>query len=73
MSAALHFNLIETDHWPVLRQKIAAERERRMADLLHVATLDGMRQQQGFIEALDWIAAQAEPAPPVPQKEIYDE
>lgn len=51
------------DVWPRLRRAIEVERGRRIADLLYVATLEGMRQQQGFIEALDWILAEAQPKP----------
>lgn len=55
------FDFIETDPWPVLKPKIVAERARRVEDLLHVATLDAMRQEQGFVEALDWVLAEAAP------------
>ncbi len=58
-----HFNLIETDHWPILRQKIVEERARRIDGLLAVATLEGMRKEQGFVDALDWIIDQAKPRP----------
>jgi hypothetical protein len=55
------FDLIETDPWPTLKPKIMREREDRLNALLHAATLDGMRQQQGFIEALDWVIEEAKP------------
>jgi len=57
------FDLIETDPWPTLKPKILQEREDRMESLLHAATLEGVRQQQGFIEALDWVIAEAKPKP----------
>lgn len=47
--------IIETDVWPVLRQKIHEERGDRLESLLHAQTLDGLTRQQGFIEALDWV------------------
>ena len=57
------FDLIETDPWPTLKPKIMAERAARIEGLLHVPTLDGMRQQQGFVEALDWVLEEARPKP----------
>lgn len=66
------FDLIESDSWPLLRQKIAAERERRLNDLLHVATLEGMRKEQGFIDALDWIVDEAKPKPRPSEDELDD-
>ncbi len=53
--------LIESDVWPAIRQKISEERERRLSDLLNVATIEEMRAQQGFIEALDWVVNEARP------------
>ena len=57
-------SILDPDVWPRVERAIIEERARRMSDLLHVATLDGMRQQQGFIEALDWVMAEARPPPP---------
>lgn len=56
-------DLIESDDWPRIRHAIQVERARRIEGLLFVATLDGMRKQQGFIEALDWVTEEALPKP----------
>jgi hypothetical protein len=67
------FDLIESDVWPRLRQQIEAQIEERLENLLNVATLDGMRQQQGWIECARWVLDQAKP--PKPRDEgpgIYD-
>ena len=55
------FDLLESDVWPRLRGEIAAEKQSRLEGLLHVTTLDGMRKEQGFIGALDWIMTRANP------------
>lgn len=57
------FDFIETDPWPVLKPKIMAERQRRIEGLLHVSTLEGMRQEQGWVAALDWVLEEATPKP----------
>ena len=44
----------------------------KIEGLLHAATLDGLRQQQGFVEALDWVLAEAKPAP-VRREDVEDE
>lgn len=54
------FDLIETDPWPTLKPKIMAERADRMEALLRV-TKEALPQQQGFIEALDWVLEEAKP------------
>ena len=57
----MSFSIVEYDLWPRVSTAIQIERARRMGDLLHVATVEGMRKQQGFIEALDWVLAEAQP------------
>jgi hypothetical protein len=61
----MSFSIVDYDPWPRVSVAIEAERARRMGDLLHVATIEGMRKEQGFIEALDWVLDQAltKPAP----------
>lgn len=59
----MSFSITETDVWPRLREKIAAERARRIADLLFVSTLEAMRMEQGFVQALDWVLEEARPRP----------
>ena len=67
------FDLIESDVWPRLREEIAAERRRRMEGLLNVATLEGMRKEQGFIECLEWVLDRANPPKPDDERpNIYD-
>ena len=66
-----HFNLIESDSWPVLKPKIVEERAKRIGDLLYVTTIDALRQQQGFVEALNWVLDQAKP--PQPTREDDDD
>lgn len=62
-------SLTEVDVWPRVAVAIEAERDRRMGDLLHVATIEGMRKQQGFIEALDWVLEEGRPKPRPKQDE----
>lgn len=59
----MSFSIVDYDPWPRVSVAITAERDRRMSDLLHVATIEGMRQEQGFIAALDWVLAEAQPKP----------
>lgn len=59
----MSFSIVDYDPWPRVSADIQVERARRIGDLLHVATIEGMRAQQGFIEALDWVLAQAQPKP----------
>jgi hypothetical protein len=63
------FSIAETDHWPHIEREIRAERDRRIGDLLYVATLDAMRKEQGFVEALDWVLQLAHPKPPAKSAE----
>lgn len=44
-----------------MRHSIADERQRRMEGLLTVTTLDQLCRQQSWIEALDWVLAEAKP------------
>ena len=62
-------SITEYDVWPRVREAILTERGRRMGGLLHVATLEGMRMEQGFIEALDWVLEEAKPKPAPQQKD----
>lgn len=64
--------LIESDVWPSIRHKIQAERERRVEGLLHT-TPEGLRGEQQFIAALDWVVEQSRPATPDSDKGIYDD
>ncbi len=65
------FDLIETDPWPMLKPKIMRERENRLEDLRHAPTWEGFQRQNGFIEALDWVIAEAKPK--APPREAEDE
>jgi hypothetical protein len=56
--------LLEPESWPALRERIHQERARRVEGLLRVMNLDGLKNQQGFIEALDWVLEEAKPKPP---------
>lgn len=67
-----YFDLIETDPWPLLKPKILEKRTHELEGLLHAATLDGLRQRQGFIEALDWVLAEAKPKP-MPKEDDNDD
>lgn len=58
------FDLIETDPWPRLKQKLVAERMRRIEGLMRASALDALRKEQGFIEALDWVLDEARPQKP---------
>lgn len=69
---SLPFDLIESDSWPLLRQKIAIKRAECFEDLLNIATLESMRKQQGFIEALDWLVDEAKPKPRPAEDEFDD-
>ena len=67
------FDLLESDVWPRLRVAIATNRKDRMAGLLNVATLEGMRKEQGYIEALDWVLEEAKTKPPQREEsDIYE-
>ena len=55
--------LIESDSWPSLRQRIADERAERLEGFRHVSTWEGFIRQQAFIDALDWIVAESRPKP----------
>lgn len=68
----MSFSIVEYEIWPRVSVAIEAERARRMGDLLHVATVEAMRQQQGFISALDWVMAEAQPKPQ-PKRDEKDE
>ena len=70
MTSPLDF--IESDTWPLIRQKIEAERARRIEGLLHVGP-DGLRGEQKFIAALDWVVDQAYPKAPDNEEPIYDD
>ena len=60
------FDLIESDEWPAIRARIGNERVRRVEGLLRVGSLESLRLQQGFIEALDWVLEEAKPKPAPP-------
>lgn len=64
----MSFSIVDYDPWPRVSAAIQAERDRRMSGLLHVPTIEGMRKQQGFIEALDWVLEEAQPKP-VPKQD----
>lgn len=64
--------LIESDVWPSIRQKIEVERDRRVEGLLQV-TPEGLRGEQKFIAALDWVLEQARPKMPDNDKGIYED
>lgn len=55
--------LIESDAWPVLRQKIIERRSEHMEALLKVSTIDQMTRIQGFVHGLDWVLEEATPKP----------
>jgi hypothetical protein len=57
------FSITEYEIWPRVSVAIQIERARRMGDLLHVTSMEAMRQEQGFIAALDWVLAEAQPKP----------
>lgn len=59
----MSFSITETDIWPRVARAVVEERARCMQGLLHVRSLEDMRRQQGFIEALDWVLDEARPAP----------
>jgi hypothetical protein len=58
--------------WPVIREKIAAERAERVEGLLH-ATPEGLRGDQQFIAALDWVVEQSQPPKQDNEEAIYDD
>lgn len=55
---SIHFEIVDTEQWPAIRHKIMEERERRVDGLLHV-TPEGLRGEQQYIAALDWVLLQA--------------
>ena len=63
--------LIESDSWPSLRQKIADERAERLEGFLHISTWEAFLQQRSFVEALDWIMAESRPKRP--PREVEDD
>ena len=69
---SIPLELIESDVWPSIRHKIAAERERRLEGLLHT-TSAGLLGEQQFIAALDWVVDQARPKLMEKEESIYDD
>ncbi len=65
-------DLLETEGWPMIRRKIAEERESRVNGLLHV-TPGALIAEQAFIAALDWVVEQATPKPDEEEESIYDD
>ena len=59
----MSFSITESDVWPRVARAIVEERDRRMQGLLYVGSLEAMRHQQGFIEALNWVMDEAKPLP----------
>lgn len=59
----MSFSITETDVWPRLSGAIMDERAARHDGLLHVTTIDQLIRQQSWIEALDWVLAEARPKP----------
>jgi hypothetical protein len=59
----LSFSITEADPWPRMRRSIAEERQRRLDGLMTVTTIDQLCRQQSWIEALNWVLAEAEPKP----------
>ncbi|HWG71258.1 MAG TPA: hypothetical protein VN692_17710 [Steroidobacteraceae bacterium] len=68
----MSFSITESDLWPRVARSIVEERARRLRDLLHVGTVEAMRKEQGFIEALDWVVGEASPKPEPRQQEDDD-
>lgn len=63
--------LIESDSWSSIRNKIEIERARKMEGLLHT-TPEGLRGEQQFIAALDWVLEQARPNQETDEEPIYE-
>ena len=64
--------LIESDVWPSIRRKIEDERARRVEGLVFVLP-EGLRGEQQFIAALDWVVQQAQPKIYQDEESIYDD
>ena len=62
-------SLTESDVWPRVARAIYDERTRRIEGLLHIQSIEAMRLEQGFIEALDWVVAESKPKPERTEKE----
>lgn len=60
---------IESDPWPQLKPKILAKIQETKDGVFHCATIEGLRKEQGFLEALEWVLEEAKP----PKPEIDDE
>jgi hypothetical protein len=67
-----YFDLIDTESWPAIRGRIQIERERRIEGLLYVLDMHGLKKEQGFIEALDWVLEEAKPKPKVRERDDDD-
>ncbi len=55
---------IETDPWPRLKPKIQGKIQDTKDGFIHCVTLEGMRKEQGFLEALEWVLEEAKPPRP---------
>lgn len=64
--------LIESDVWPSIRRKIQEKRAECIEGLLHIHP-EGLRGEQKFIAALDWVVEQAMPKKPDNEEPIYDD
>lgn len=69
---SMPFDLVDVESWPRIKAAIIKERIDRAEGLLHIAP-EGLRGQQQFIAALDWVLEQANPPQPDNEEPIYDE
>ena len=69
---SIPFDLTQSDIWSDLKRKIEKERAARLEGLLHV-TPEGLRGDQQFIAALDWVLNEATPQPAPKEFSIYED
>lgn len=67
----ISFDLTQSDIWTMLRPKIVEMRQQRLEGLLHVQP-EGLRGEQQYIAALDWVLAESIPQPEREETDIYD-